>query len=91
MVKSASHNITIVGSGYVGMSLATLLSQHHKVTIVDIDKEKVKKINAGMSPVKDSMISDYLKHKDLNLRASSSLRWSNRVSGYSSNSNSNRL
>jgi UDPglucose 6-dehydrogenase len=73
MVKRSSHNITIVGSGYVGMSLATLLSQYHKVTIVDIDKEKVKKINAGMSPVKDSMISDYLKHKDLNLRASSSL------------------
>ena len=73
MVKSSSHNITIIGSGYVGMSLATLLSQYHKVTIVDIDKEKVKKINAGMSPVKDSMISDYLKHKDLNLRASSSL------------------
>ena len=73
MVKSSSHNITIIGSGYVGMSLATLLSQHHKVTIVDINKEKVKKINAGMSPVKDSMISDYLKYKDLNLRASSSL------------------
>ena len=44
MVKSSSHNITIIGSGYVGMSLATLLSQYHKVTIVDIDKEKVKKI-----------------------------------------------
>ena len=73
MVKSSSHNITIIGSGYVGMSLGTLLSQYHKVTIVDIDKEKVKKINAGMSPVKDSMIPDYLKHKDLNLRASSSL------------------
>ena len=73
MVKSSSHNITIIGSGYVGMSLATLLAQYHKVTIVDIDKEKVKKINAGMSPVKDSMISDYLKHKDLNLLASSSL------------------
>jgi len=73
MVKSSCHNITIIGSGYVGMSLATLLSQYHKVTIVDIDKEKVKKINAGMSPVKDSMISDYLKHKDLHLRASSSL------------------
>ena len=37
MVKSSSHNITIIGSGYVGMSLATLLSQYHKVTIVDID------------------------------------------------------
>jgi UDPglucose 6-dehydrogenase len=73
MVKSSSHNITIIGSGYVGMSLATLLAQYHKVTIVDIDKEKVKKINAGMSPVKDSMISDYLTHKDLDLRASNSL------------------
>jgi UDPglucose 6-dehydrogenase len=73
MVKSSTHNITIIGSGYVGMSLATLLSQYHKVTIIDIDKEKVKKINAGISPVKDSMISDYLKHKDLNLRAASSL------------------
>jgi UDPglucose 6-dehydrogenase len=73
MVKSSSHNIAIIGSGYVGMSLATLLAQYHKVTIVDIDKEKVKKINAGMSPVKDSMISDYLIHKDLNLRASSHL------------------
>ena len=50
MVKSSSHNITIIGSGYVGMSLATLLSQYNKVTIVDIDKEKVKKINAGISP-----------------------------------------
>ena len=55
------------------MSLATLLSQYHKVTIVDIDKEKVNKINSGISPIKDSMISDYLKNKDLNLRASDSL------------------
>ena len=73
MVKSSSHNITIIGSGYVGMSLATLLSQYHKVTIVDIDKEKVKKINAGISPIKDIMISDYLKNKDLNLKATDSL------------------
>ena len=73
MVKSSSHNITIIGSGYVGMSLATLLSKHHKVTIVDIDKEKVKKINSGISPIKDSMISDYLKNKDLNLKATDSL------------------
>ena len=73
MVNNPSHNIAIIGSGYVGMSLATLLSQHHKVTIVDIDKEKVNKINSGISPIKDSMISDYLKYRDLNLRASSSL------------------
>ena len=73
MVNNPSHNIAIIGSGYVGMSLATLLSQHHKVTIIDIDKEKVNKINSGISPIKDSMISDYLKYRDLNLRASSSL------------------
>ncbi|MDA9842422.1 nucleotide sugar dehydrogenase [Gammaproteobacteria bacterium] len=73
MVKSSSHNIAIIGSGYVGMSLATLLSQHHKVSIVDIDKEKINKINSGISPVKDSMISDYLKFKNLNLRAVDSL------------------
>jgi UDPglucose 6-dehydrogenase len=73
MVKSSSHNITIIGSGYVGMSLATLLAQEHEVSVVDIDKEKVKKINSGISPIKDSMISDYLKNKDLNLRATDSL------------------
>ena len=73
MVNSISHNIVIIGSGYVGMSLAALLAQHHEVSVVDIDKEKVKKINSGVSPIKDSMISDYLKYKDLNLRATSSL------------------
>jgi UDPglucose 6-dehydrogenase len=73
MPISSSHNIVIIGSGYVGMSLATLLSQHHKVSIVDIDKEKINKINSGISPVKDSMISDYLKFKNLNLRAMDSL------------------
>jgi UDPglucose 6-dehydrogenase len=73
MVNSSSHNIAIIGSGYVGMSLAALLSQHHKVSIVDINIEKVKKINAGISPIKDPMISDYLKYKNLNLRASCSL------------------
>ena len=73
MVKSSSYNITIIGSGYVGMSLGTLLSQLNKVTIVDIDKEKVKKINSGISPIKDPMISDYLKNQDLNLKATDSL------------------
>jgi UDPglucose 6-dehydrogenase len=73
MVNSSSYNILIIGSGYVGMSLATLLAQHHEVSIVDINKEKVQKINSGISPIKDSMISDYLKNKDLNLRATDSL------------------
>ena len=73
MINSSINNIVIIGSGYVGMSLATLLSQYHEVSIVDINEEKVHKINSRISPIKDSMISDYLKYKDLNLRASNSL------------------
>ena len=73
MVKSSSHKITIVGSGYVGMSLAVLLSQKHSVEVVDIDVDKVKKINSGVSPISDLLISDYLENKALNLKATSSL------------------
>lgn len=65
-----SQNIAIIGAGYVGISLAVLLSQQHNVNIIDIDKEKVEKINLGISPVKDDLISDYLKSKKLNLNAS---------------------
>ena len=63
-------NIAIIGSGYVGMSLAILLSQKHNISIIDIDKEKVEKINLGISPIKDDLISDYLKTKNLKLNAS---------------------
>ena len=63
-------NIAIIGSGYVGMSLAVLLSQKHNISIIDIDKEKVEKINLGISPIKDDLISDYLKTKNLKLNAS---------------------
>ena len=63
-------NIAIIGSGYVGMSLAVLLSQKNNVNIIDIDEEKVEKINLGISPIKDSLISKYLATKDLNLHAS---------------------
>ena len=73
MVNNLNQNIAIIGCGYVGMSLAVLLSQHHKVTLIDIDNEKVKKVNSGISPIKDLMISDYLKHKKLNLQATVSL------------------
>ena len=66
-------NIAIIGSGYVGMSLAVLLSQNHKVNIFDIDEEKLKKINQNISPIKDDLISEYLSNRNLDLEAKSSL------------------
>lgn len=63
-------NISIIGSGYVGMSLAVLLSQKHNINIIDIDKKKVEKINLGISPIKDDLISEYLATKNLKLHAS---------------------
>lgn len=74
MTDSSKHKITVIGSGYVGMSLAVLLSQKHSVEIVDIDEDKVKKINSGVSPVSDLLISEYLENKSLNLKATSSLK-----------------
>ena len=74
MIYSSKHKITVIGSGYVGMSLAVLLSQKHSVEIVDIDEDKVKKINSGVSPISDVLISEYLENKALNLQATSSLQ-----------------
>ncbi len=62
-------NITVVGTGYVGLSLATLLSQHNHVTAVDIIQEKVDRINSRISPIQDDYIEKYLKEKDLDLTA----------------------
>jgi len=61
--------ITIVGSGYVGLSLSILLSQFHKVIALDIDKNKIKQINKRISPIDDKDIIHYLKNKKLNLTA----------------------
>ena len=61
--------IAIAGTGYVGLSIATLLSQHHEVTAVDIVPEKVEKINKRISPIQDEYIEKYLKEKELNLTA----------------------
>ena len=61
--------ITVVGTGYVGMSIATLLAQHNEVTAVDILPEKVEKINNRLSPIQDEYIERYLAEKRLNLRA----------------------
>lgn len=62
-------NITVVGTGYVGLSMSVLLAQNNSVTAVDIVEEKVEKINKGISPIKDDHIEEYLKAKQLNLRA----------------------
>lgn len=62
-------NIVVAGTGYVGLSLATLLSQYNKVTAVDIISEKVELINDRKSPIVDKEIEDFLANKDLNLKA----------------------
>lgn len=62
-------NIAVAGTGYVGLSIATLLSQHNKVTAVDIIPEKVDLINKRKSPIQDEYIEKYLAEKDLDLTA----------------------
>ena len=61
--------IAVAGTGYVGLSIATLLSQHHKVTAVDIIPEKVDMINRRISPIRDEYIEQYFAEKKLNLTA----------------------
>ncbi len=61
--------IAVAGTGYVGLSIATLLAQHHEVMAVDIVPEKVEKINNRISPIQDDYIEKYLATKDLNLTA----------------------
>lgn len=61
--------ITVAGTGYVGLSIATLLSQHHEVWAVDIIEEKVSLINSKKSPIQDEYIEKYLAEKELNLTA----------------------
>ena len=69
MRKFDSLKIAVAGTGYVGLSLATLLSQHHQVTAVDIVPEKVEKINKRISPIQDDYIEKYFGEKELNLVA----------------------
>ena len=64
-----NYKIAVAGTGYVGLSIATLLSQHHKVTALDIVQEKVQMINNRKSPIQDDYIEKYLAEKDLNLTA----------------------
>lgn len=64
-----NYTIAVAGTGYVGLSIATLLSQHHKVYAVDIVREKVELINQRKSPIQDEYIEKYLAEKDLDLTA----------------------
>lgn len=64
-----NYKIAVAGTGYVGLSIATLLSQHHQVTAVDIVPEKVELINNCKSPIQDDYIEKYLAEKELNLTA----------------------
>lgn len=69
MRKFEELKIAVAGTGYVGLSIATLLAQHHIVTAVDIVPEKVELINQKKSPIQDEYIERYLKEKELNLTA----------------------
>ena len=63
------YKIAVAGTGYVGLSIATLLSQHHNVVAVDVIKEKVDLINNKQSPIQDDYIEKYLAEKELQLTA----------------------
>ena len=69
MDKQGQYKIAVAGTGYVGLSIATLLSQHHQVMAVDIVPEKVDLINQKKSPIQDDYIEEYLANKPLNLTA----------------------
>ena len=69
MRKYEKLKIAVAGTGYVGLSIAVLLAQHHTVTAVDIISEKVEKINARLSPIQDEFIEKYLAEKELDLTA----------------------
>ena len=61
--------IAVAGTGYVGLSIATLLAQHHEVKAVDVVPEKVEKLNSRISPIQDEYIEKYLAEEPLNLTA----------------------
>ena len=69
MEAKKQYKIAVAGTGYVGMSMAVLLSQHHEVIAVDIVPEKVDMINQRKSPIQDEYIEKYLAEKDLHLTA----------------------
>lgn len=75
-------NITIVGTGYVGLSLAVLLAQSNQVIALDIDENKVEMINNKISPIRDKEIEDYLANKPLSIKATTKKREALKLSDY---------
>jgi len=69
MLGNKNYNIAVAGTGYVGLSIATLLAQHNHVVAVDVIREKVDLVNSRKSPIQDEYIEKYLAEKDLNLTA----------------------
>jgi len=69
IIKDQRYKITVVGSGYVGMSLAVLLAQNNDVTVLDIDNERVVKINTGKTTIADAEVEFFLSEKELSLHA----------------------
>lgn len=69
VIMNRKYTIAVAGTGYVGLSIATLLAQHHKVYAVDIISEKIEKINQRKSPIQDEYIEKYLEEKELDLIA----------------------
>ncbi len=69
MEEIRKYNIAVAGTGYVGLSIATLLAQHNRVTAVDVIEEKVDKINKRIAPIRDDYIDRFFAEKDLDLRA----------------------
>ena len=63
------YNITVVGLGYVGMSLAVLLARQHGVTGLDIEEERVARVNAGRPTVADALMKEYMASEELSLAA----------------------
>ncbi|MDE7387858.1 MAG: UDP-glucose 6-dehydrogenase, partial [Muribaculaceae bacterium] len=68
-MQQKKYNIAVAGTGYVGLSIATLLAQHNRVTAVDVIPEKVEMINARRSPIQDDYIEKYLAEVPLDLTA----------------------
>ena len=74
--------ITVVGTGYVGLSLAVLLAQHHEVIALDVVQSRVDLLNNGLSPIIDTEIEDYLKNKTLNLKATLDKQYAYKDAGF---------
>lgn len=82
MSKPLKNTIAVIGQGYVGLSLSCLLSQYNKIYAVDIDKQKVVKLNKKISPINNDHIDEYLNNKQLDLTATTDIKYAIKQSDY---------